>query len=151
MMARNLRGCSRATVILIVGLLGPGCSQEGDELPREAVSGTVSLDGQPLAKGTIRFMPAQGGGQVAAVEGGGMIDEGSFSIPREGGLVPGNYQVAVYAGGAGAASKGANGPVTGGAAPNKESIPTKYNSKSTLTAEVKKGDANSFKFDLTSK
>ena len=29
----------------------------GDGLPREAVSGTVTLDGQMLANGSISFMP----------------------------------------------------------------------------------------------
>jgi hypothetical protein len=151
MMARNPYLCSRAAMIVVVSFLVAGCA-ESDELPREAVSGTVTLDGQPLAKGTIRFVPAKQGTQSAPVEGGGMIESGKFSIPRDpAGLVPGSYQVAVYSAGVGASGKGANGPVTGGPAPKKESIPTKYNSKSTLSAEVKKGEPNNnFKFDLTS-
>jgi hypothetical protein len=64
--------------------------------------------------------------------------------------VPGSYQVAIYAGGAGGAGKGANGPATGGPAPKKEGIPAKFNAKSELKAEVKKGESNTFKFDLTS-
>jgi hypothetical protein len=150
MIVRSLHWFFRTVVILVVGFFGSGCSSGGDELPREAVSGTVTLDGQPMAKGTIRFSPASQGNQSAAVEGGGMIESGAFSIPRDRGLIPGSYQVAIYAGGAGASSKGAQGPATGGPAPKKESIPAKYNSKSTLNAVVKKGDANTFKFDLTS-
>jgi len=136
-------------LILILGFLGPGCG-EGDELPREAVSGTVTLDGKPLEKGTIQFAPVAGG-QGAAVEGGGMIESGKYSIPRDRGLVPGNYHVAIYSGGSGAPARGPNGPVTGGPAPNKETIPTNYNAKTTLKAEVKKGGPNDFQFDLTSK
>ena len=40
-----------------VGSTAAGCSQSSDELPREPVSGTVTLDGQPLASGTIQFSP----------------------------------------------------------------------------------------------
>jgi hypothetical protein len=151
MIVRSLHWCSRAVVILVAGCFGFGCSGAGDELPRQAVSGTVSLDGEPLKKGTIRFIPATQGNQSASVEGGAMIESGGFSIPRDpAGLVPGSYQVAIYGGGSAASGRDAKGPVTGGPSPKKESIPAKYNAKSTLTAEVKKGDANNFKFEMTS-
>ena len=40
-------------LFVAVGAAAAGCSRSSDELPREAVSGTVTLDGQPLANGTI--------------------------------------------------------------------------------------------------
>ena len=43
------------------------------------------------------------------------------------------------------------GPETGGPSPNKESIPAKFNAKTELKEEVKKGGPNDFKFELTSK
>lgn len=147
-MVRNLRWCCRSVLVLLIGFLGSGCS-EGDELPREAVSGTVNLDGKPLEKGSIQFTPAAGN-PGAAVEGGGMITAGTFSIPKDRGLVPGSYQIAIYSGGSRTAGKGAMRPETGGPSPSKESIPAKYNAKTELKEEVKKGGPNEFKFDLTS-
>src|SRR5689334_16793809 len=78
-----------------IGLVAPGCSGSGDELPREAVSGTVKLDGQPLANGAIQFTPDSGG----ATSGGSTITDGQYSIEQENGLVPGSYKVAVNAAG----------------------------------------------------
>ena len=148
-MPRSPFWLGHGALVLIVGLLGSGCG-EGDELPREAVSGTVNLDGKPLEKGTIQFTPVGQGSQGAAVQGGGMIESGKYSIPRDRGLVPGEYQVAIFSGGAGRPAVGKNGPVTGGPAPTKETIPPKYNAQSKLKAEVKKGGPNDFPFDLTS-
>ena len=46
---------------VLVGILALGSSGCGggrsDDLPREAVSGSVNLEGQPLPKGTIQFAP----------------------------------------------------------------------------------------------
>ena len=151
MMARSPHWFCRWVLVLILSFFGPGCGGEGDELPREAVWGTVNLDGRPLEKGTIQFSPVAQGSQATAVEGGGMIESGKFSIPRDRGLVPGDYHVAIYSGGSGAPAKGPNGPITGGPAPKKETIPANYNAKTTLKADVKKGVANDFNFDLTSK
>ena len=55
------------TLVFASGPMMTGCSGSGDELPREPVSGVVSIDGEPLANGTIQFA-ADGGGAVA---GGG--------------------------------------------------------------------------------
>jgi hypothetical protein len=86
-----------------------------------------------------------------AVEGGDMIRDGRFSISRDVGLIPGNYNVAIYSG----QSKGGRpsadvGPGRGPKAA-KELIPAKYNSKSELKADVPKGGLNSLRFDLLSK
>jgi hypothetical protein len=148
-MPRSPFWLGRSVLVLILGLLGSGCG-EGDELPREPVWGTVTLDGKPMEKGTIQFTGVVQGGQGTPVQGGGMIEAGKYSIPRYPGLVPGEYQVAIYSGGGGKPPIGKNGPVTGGAAPSKEMIPKKYNAQSKLKAEVKKGGSNEIAFDLTS-
>ena len=149
MMARNLCWCRGSVLVLVLSLLSAGCG-ESDDLPREAVTGTVNLDGKPLEKGSIQFSPVQGN-PGAVVEGGSMIADGKFSISKDRGLVPGKYQIAIYAGGSRGAGKGAMKPETGGPAPSKEPIPAKYNAKTELSEEVKKGGPNDFKFDLTSK
>jgi hypothetical protein len=134
-------------LLFTIGSGVPGCSGSGDELPRESVSGTVTLDGEPLAEGMIQFSPSSG----APVGGGSRIQDGRFSIPRETGLIPGTYQVTINA----AAPTGAE--PTKVAAPKKaprlakELIPPKYNSQSKLTAEIKKGGTHDLKYELQSK
>jgi hypothetical protein len=142
-------------VLATVLLAAAGCSsQSGDELPREAVSGTVTLDDQPLADGLIQFTPAGGSVEGGTPTGGGStIKGGSFYISRETGLVPGNYNVAINA----AAPRGERtkpAQVGAGKAEElaKELIPAKYNAKTTLKTEIKKGGSNSsLKFELQSK
>jgi hypothetical protein len=135
--------------LMLAALVGCG---ESDALPREAISGTVTLDGQPLKEGIIQFMPAvsaTGEGTVA----GGPIREGKFEIARNEGPTPGSYSVTILSGGTGADPLPA-GTAPGEGTPNKpakERIPAKYNAQTTLTAEVKKGDPNKFEFALTTK
>jgi len=147
----------RCVLPLLLVALGPavaGCSGLGDDLPREAISGMVTLDGQPLAGGVIQFTAPSGGGTGGAGDtGGSSISAGRFSIDREHGLVPGNYRVAVNSSTKGSDTPGKPaepGRPTKADRP-KELIPAKYNSESTLKAEVKKGGGNDFKFELESK
>lgn len=155
-MKRRRVSNSCAVALVTVGIVACGCSGPGDGLPREPVSGKVTLDGKPLPEGTIQFTSEdEKGGGV----GGATIQNGQFSIPRETGLVPGNYRVAIYAsGGAGGAGGGETRPASPdgsgrGRASSKpsESIPAKYNAQSELKVEIKQGGASGLKFDLQSK
>jgi hypothetical protein len=134
--------------------LAVGCAGSSDDLPREAVSGTVTLDGQLLPSGSISFMPSDSSGAgVTTTGGGGTITSGKFSIARETGLVPGSYNVAIYAS---EESAGRTKPqqVGGGSKPAeraKELIPAKYNTSTELKAEIKKGGGNALTFTLESK
>lgn len=125
-----------------------GCSGDG----RVAVSGTVTLDGKPLDKGTIEFAPAEG---AAGMLGGGMISNGEYSVPADKGLLPGTYTVRIYSAeppsGEAADQELPPGGEKGGYPMAKDVIPPQYNSQSTLTAEVKSGGGNRFAFELTSK
>ncbi len=134
-----------AALVMVLAL--SGCGGSGDGLPRQALSGSVTLDGSPLKDGTIQFTPVSEG-QGTALTAGGQIKDGQYSVPQEQGLTPGTYKVSIYA------SSGemqqpdeATGP---GAAPKvmKELIPPKYNANTTLTAEVKADGDNTFNFDL---
>jgi hypothetical protein len=74
-----------------------GC-QEGSKFPRtEMVEGTILLDGVPIPKASITFLPSGGGGEIAS----GFSDEqGRFTIssqngaPGQGALI-GEYRVTV--------------------------------------------------------
>lgn len=150
MIVRSKRRLNLAILVFAAFGLAVGCSGPSDDLPREAVYGTVTLDGQPLANGTITFMPAGGGG----TGGGSEIKDGSFSISRDAGLVPGNYNVAINA--SAKREERAKPEQVGGTRKEsqlaKELIPAKFNSKTVLKAEIKKGGGNdNLKFDLESK
>src|SRR5262245_10701223 len=73
--------------------LGPaGCGGAEDAVPREAVSGRVTLDGVPLKRATIHFDP-EGQGSTHPVAVGGVVIDGSYSIPKAQGPTPGPYRV----------------------------------------------------------
>jgi hypothetical protein len=128
-----------------LALAACGCSG-GDGLPRQEVSGQVTLDGQPLATGSIEFQPeALAGGP--AVPGGALIDAGTYRISREQGLVPGTYKVMIFSHGESATPAAPADPGAQGKPPP-ELIPRTYNVATTLKAEVTKDRANIFNFDL---
>jgi hypothetical protein len=128
-----------------------GCAGSDDELPREAVSGSVKFHGEPLKDGRIEFRPTGG----SATAGVATVVDGEYSIDRSVGLVPAKYQVMISSGAAPAAADTvAPAGMPGDARPPvaaKEPIPSKYNSKTALTAEVKQGGPNTFDFTLEAK
>jgi hypothetical protein len=144
------RGAPRAP---IAGMLGmalvvaalSGCGGgEDDGLDRQAVSGTITMGGKPLEKGTVQFLP-DGGDAAKAIGGGAPIADGSYTIPSESGLPPGNYLVSISSP-AGGADLGA-GPGSAARLP-KETIPSQYNTATTLKAQVKSGERNTIDFEL---
>lgn len=138
--------------VLCLGLLGSiglaGCGgAEGDNLPRQAVSGTVTFDNVPVSHGTIQFRGIGSGADKPGTIAGGEIKTGQYSIPRADGPVPGGYRVIISSteeSAAPATPDNMPGQVTQGA---KELIPTKYNVNSTLDREIKEGD-NKLDFEL---
>lgn len=126
-----------------------GCGG-GDGLDRQAVSGSVTLDGTPLKEGQIQFFPAANAKDAIAT--GARITAGSFSIDKEVGPIPGSYSVQITAsGGEQAPPEGSDGMPGTGPKHDKELLPAKYNAQTTLKADVKAGEANKFDFPLTSK
>jgi hypothetical protein len=130
-------------LLLVAGLacLPGGCKR--DVLRRQAVSGTVTFKGQPLAAGKIEFSPVDGQATLVA----GAIENGRYAIPAAKGLSPGTYKVLVNApeggrGGPAGAPGGDLGP------PPKELIPPRYNAQTELRATVEEGGRNVFAFDL---
>ncbi len=115
-----------------------GCGSEG---PRQAISGSVTFKGKAL-EGKIDFEPTGSEGTQA----GTVIANGKYTIPRDKGLVPGNYKVMISSpeGQIEEPDPGGN-PLIGQA---KDRIPAKYNRKTTLFREVKKGGSNVFDFTL---
>ncbi len=132
-------------IALLAGLL-TGCS--ADPLGRQALSGTVKVDGQPLANGDISFTPSEG----QPTSGGSPIADGKYAVPRAMGLVPGKYRVEIHAPIPGTEGQPDENTLPGyPPAPPKELIPPDWNSASTQTIEVKKQGSSVFDFDVITK
>lgn len=126
-----------------------GCSG-GDDLPRQKVSGTITLNGQPLESGSIQFQPAADADAAGAVSGGGaLISSGRYAIERDKGLTPGKYKVLIFshAGTEVDESEPPGESVAQTKVPT-ERIPREYNEATTLTAQVSKEKENILNYDL---
>ncbi len=130
-----------------------GCAGVADPLGRQAISGTVTLDGAPLKNGTIRFEPF--GTQKLSTATGAIITGGSYSIQQSAGLPPGKYAVSISSHGDDAANSLPADPqeamnAAAQAKPAEELIPAKYNTQTEQVVEVTKGGDNKFIFEITS-
>jgi hypothetical protein len=134
----------RAGLALLVVCAGCG---PGNPLGRKAVSGKVTLDGQPVEQGNITFEPQKKGG----VSSGGVITGGQYSIPKEKGLPEGKYLVRIFAASAASKPDPTQPPGPGAVLPAKELVPDKYNTKSTTIVTVTADKPAEFSFDLQSK
>jgi len=136
-------------VALLPLLLVLGCGGAKNPLHRQPVSGKVLFDGKPVVLGTIQFSSISGPSEQ--IFSGGLIKEGTYQLPRAGGLPPGEYRVSISSSppptptptDPAEAMKAAEKPVT-----YKELIPEKYNLKSELKIEIKKETASVVDFDL---
>ena len=123
-----------------------GCGST-DGLDRQAISGTVTLDGLPITSGAILFEPATERSGTAV---GATVRKGEFTIPRHEGAVPGQYRVRVYA------SSEIQAPTARGQTdrtprPMVERLPARYNTQTVLGADVVVRRVNYFRFELNSR
>ncbi len=162
----------RCAVGLVAMACLAGCGGAGGDRPETVpVTGTVTLDGTPVAGATVAFSPSAGGGRSAH----GITDaNGRFKLTTfeaGDGAMPGSYKVGVSktAGPAQAApgtteetpesidaaykAAAERGALEPGAKPPEPTdlLPSKYKDPagSGLTAEVTKGGKNDFTFPLT--
>jgi hypothetical protein len=123
-----------------------GCDGARDGIPREPISGKVTLDGASLEDGQITFTPAAGGEPIAAAA----IKEGRYTLRRADGPSPGPHRVNIWS------RKPTGKRLPSDVEPGTfieetgEIIPARYNLKSELKADVEKGGDNRFDFDLKS-
>ncbi len=120
-----------------------GCGDDG----REAIEGTVTFDGKPLAAGQISFLPVPG---TKGPTAGATIEDGAFTIASAGGTFAGKFRVEITA------TRPSNRKAMDHETGQMVNVPlqfilAKYNVQSQLTAEVKSGEANRFTFELTSR
>jgi hypothetical protein len=131
------------TTLVLAVIFGCGST---DGLNRQAISGTVMLDGQPISKGAILFEPAA---EETGTAVGATIRQGAFVISRHEGPVPGAYLVRVYSG-----SKFQAPPTKGQSdrtpRPMVESFPPRYNTQTELRVRVRDRSVNRYDFYLNS-
>ena len=130
-----VRGRSLLAAGLVLGLLvisGCGSAPDEDLPPRSTVTGTVTLDGQPLEGASVMFTPQEGG----ALSTGTTDETGKYKLsygPSEEGAAIGRHKVRI--------SKHGEGDDTN------DSVPEKYNAATILEEEVTDGE-NVINFDL---
>jgi hypothetical protein len=132
-----------ATALFLAAILGCGAT---DVLNRQAISGTVTLDGQPISKGAILFEPAT---QESGTAVGATIREGFFAIARHEGPVPGSYLVRVYSS-SGIQAPPAKGQTDRTPRPMVERVPPRYNTETELRVTVVSRIGTPYRFDLIS-
>ncbi|WP_029629782.1 hypothetical protein [Zavarzinella formosa] len=119
-----------------------GCGQTDQTL-----AGDVSFDGQPIDDGVVLFVPTDGGGNNRQ-KVGGQIANGKYSIESGRGLASGKYRVEVTW-----MKKTGRKSSTGDGSQLQEDktqvLPAKFNSQSTLTAEIP-APGNKLDFQLKS-
>ncbi len=126
----------------VVGLLAVACGGCGSSSGRQAVTGLVTVDGKPLASGSINFQPAPG---LKAPSAGAAIENGRFSIPADQGLLPGQYQVTII--GMQQTGRMLNDEQKGKVP---ELAPIRFREAGSLKATVEPGKKAHFEFQLTS-
>ncbi len=116
---------------------------------RQAVQGTVTLDGRPLSKALISFLPI---GNTEGPKVSGVVQDGRFSIPAAKGPLPGEFQVKVEA-----ISPEIEAMASGDFQSLRETAGTEtiviapeFNRESRLTATVRDGQPNRFQFQVKS-
>jgi hypothetical protein len=119
-----------------------GCSDGPQRMP---VKGTVSLDGQPLATGSLLMTPLKKG-PVAGCD----IKNGRFEMSGERGPGPGEYRVEITAYRP-TGKKLYDSDFNASTETLEPIVPARYNAASELTATVSAETENEFKFDLKSK
>lgn len=133
-----------AACLAALGGCGGGSA---DGLPREAVSGSATLDDKPVPHGFIQFQPTSPDGVAA----GGAITDGKYAISRDQGPTPGDYKVLISSSSGPEAASDEPPPPPGAPTPvAKDPIPAEYNSASKLTAKIEAGKENKIDFPMKS-
>ena len=131
-------------VAILLGLAGCSDPYEG----RLAVTGKVTVKGEPLKEASISFEPLDG----QTTRAGGGVAAGAYAIPRDAGLRPGKYLVRLTAGDgktpAGDPEANAGGPGGNTNIVSVDLIPPDYGVSSKQTVTVTADGPNAFDFDL---
>ena len=132
-------------ICLSAALAGCGGRDYSGE-QRFPLSGKVTYDGQPIDRGSISFIP-QGDTKKQRVSGG-LIENGTYSVPEAKGANAGTYRVEIRW--AKSTGKKIHIELSGEILDEfKEGLPPKFHKESEMTVEVSE-EQTVFDFDLKS-
>jgi hypothetical protein len=131
------------TSLAIILLAALGCGQTSD-LDKVVVRGTVTLDGQPIPNGELRFIPTNG---TKGPISGGPIKDGAYVAQGRGGVPVGEHRVEIKAYRP-AGKPGQSISPEGG--PAEQYLDRRFNEQTTLTAKIE-ALTETQDFQLTSK
>lgn len=144
----------RAAVLLLTFAAMIGCGRTVDGPPRAAVNGIVSLDGEPLEAGVIRFIPrADTSGPKVSVA----IANGFFQLTESDGPVVGQHRIEIEAPAAGELAFDDEEALQRLEQSGRKArievvrIPAVYNRSSRLEATISHDAPNDLTFELLSK
>ena len=138
---------TRFVSVLLILAVACGCGSKS-RWQHAAVEGKVTLDGVPIERGAINFIPT---GQTQGVATGAAIENGQYHIAAADGPVVGMNRVEISA-----PRKTGRKVQAAMSDPGKtmdetvEAVPAKYNRTSTLEREIKP-EKNVLDFDLRTK
>lgn len=115
----------------LLAALACGCGGNADG--RVSVSGSVSYNGEPVESGSITFVPTDSKKPRAA----GEILNGKYTIPADKGPMPGPHKVEILANKKTGKQVTVPGDTGNKTDQVKQILPAKYNTATTLTAEIK--------------
>jgi hypothetical protein len=133
-LAANITWAGALRLVFAVGFVGCSNAKFGE------VSGQVTLDGKPLPQVAVRFEDERGSATIARTDQNGNYVL-RYTVHQIGAPV-GKHKVTIFT----------PAPETEGTGERAkaELVPAKYNRKSTLTQEIKRG-SQTINFELTSK
>ncbi|MDY3561384.1 hypothetical protein R5W23_002661 [Gemmata sp. JC673] len=136
---RKFRYTIRAAGLFLFLAALAGCGGGG-----ASVEGTVTFNGEPVEEGGINFVPADGKGTKMGAE----IKNGKYAVPSDRGAQPGNYKVEVYWNKKTGRTLTDTADTGAKTSETKQVIPEQFNTKTTLTADLKGGSNAAVNFDL---
>jgi hypothetical protein len=128
----------------IVALFLAGCSDPYGG--RREVTGSVTLQSQPLKEGSIIFVPLDN----QETQSGAPVINGAYKVPPQSGLKPGKYLVRLTAGDGKTPAANEQMAAPGGSTNivSLDLIPEDWNIRSKHQVEVKSNRDNRFDFDI---
>ena len=119
---------------------------------RVAVSGVITVNGEPVPIGSINFAPIEG---TQGPSGGAKIENGAYTLPAKRGVMPGKYEITIEASKLShetykndRTGEDVEGDILVSILPPKYSRDNGNKPEVNLTADVKKGK-NKIDFELT--
>lgn len=114
--------------------------------PMYALQGRIRLEGRPLYKGTIHFVPIEADHNKTAA---GTVLNGEYTVPQQYGLLPGRYQVQVSSLRHDDIMRNAIAKTNGDESYEiKEEVPERFNLQSEIYVDLTKGDVLELDLDL---